>query len=70
MDLNYIYEMIVELGGDCFNSKNRPPCNECPFKDKCLVQMISLAKVIPKEQRIEWALDKLVEDIVLDEKDK
>jgi len=68
MDFNHIYEMIIELGGDCFQGNNRPPCSTCPFKDKCLVKMIDMAKVISHEQRIEWALDKLIEEVVLDER--
>lgn len=60
--------MIIKLGGDCFQDKNRPPCKECPFKNECLVKMISMAKVIPSEQRVEWALDKLIENAVFNEK--
>ena len=68
MELNDIYEKIIELGGDCFNSKDRPPCQSCPFKSECLSKMIVLAKHVPKEARLRWALDKLVEGIVLDGK--
>ncbi len=69
MELNDIYEKIVELGGDCFQSENRPPCENCPFQKDCLQQMIALAKHIPKEARLRWALDKLVEEYLLNDND-
>ena len=68
MDKNHIYDYIVRLGGDCFKKLERPPCQECPFQDKCLNQIIGLAKDIPKEARLQWALDELIQDVVLDDK--
>lgn len=71
MELNDIYEKIVKLGGDCFNSEDRPPCELCPFKKDCLRKMISLAQSIPKEARLRWALDKLIEEVIFnDEKEE
>ena len=67
MDKNYIYEYIVKLGGDCFVGDQRPPCGACPFQDKCLKKILTLAESIPKETRLNWALDKLVEDLVLND---
>ena len=67
MKLNDIYEKIVELGGDCFQSEKRPPCENCPFQQDCLHKMIALAQVIPKEARLRWALDKLVEEYLFDD---
>jgi len=67
MELNDIYEKIVELGGDCFKSEDRPPCQHCPFQKDCLKQMLALAKHIPNETRVRWALDKLVEEVLLDD---
>lgn len=65
MEVNDIYEKIIELGGDCFKAKDRPPCERCPFQKDCLHKMIHLAKHIPKEARLRWALDKLVEEVLL-----
>ncbi len=71
MELNDIYEKIVELGGDCFKADKRPPCENCPFQQQCLHKMIALAESIPKEARLRWALDKLVEEHLLnDNEDK
>ena len=70
MELNDIYEKIIELGGDCFKGDDRPPCQVCPFQKDCLIKMIQLAQHIPKEVRMRWALDKLVEEVLLkDEED-
>ncbi|MCK5610583.1 hypothetical protein KAR91_52405 [Candidatus Pacearchaeota archaeon] len=69
MELNDTYEKIIELGGDCFKSKDRPPCQHCPFQKDCLQKMIALAKAIPKEARLRWALDKLVEEVILNDND-
>ena len=65
-----MYEKIVELGGDCFQSKERPPCQKCPFQKECLHKIIVLAEVIPKETRLGWALDKLVEEYLFNDVDK
>jgi adenine-specific DNA glycosylase len=64
MESNDIYEKIIELDGDCMKSEDRPPCQQCPFKKQCLVKMILLAQHIPKEIRVKWALDKLVEEVI------
>lgn len=68
MELNKIYDKIIDMGGDCFKDDDRPLCRQCPFKKDCLQKMILMAKSIPKEVRVRWALDKLVEEIVLDDK--
>jgi len=70
MELNDIYEKIVEMGGDCFKSDDRPPCQHCPFQRQCLDKMLFLAKHIPNEARLRWALDKLIEELVLDDNDE
>lgn len=69
MELNDIYEKIVKLGGDCFKAEKRPPCQHCPFMKQCLHKMVTLAEHIPKETRLEWALDKLVEEYLFDDND-
>lgn len=65
MELNDTYEKIVELGGDCFQSEKRPPCENCSFQGQCLHKMIVLAEAISKEARLRWALDKLIEEYLL-----
>lgn len=68
MDLNDVYEKIIEVEGDCFKGKNKPPCSDCPFADMCLELIINEAKPITNDQRLKWALDKLVEGVIFDEK--
>jgi hypothetical protein len=70
MELNDIYEKIIESGGECFKTSDRPPCEHCPFKKDCLEKMILLAKNIPSETRVNWALDGLVEKILLGDDDE
>ena len=65
MNKNHIYEYIVKLGGDCFQGEERPPCQTCPFQEKCLKKIIMLAENISKETRLQWALDELIQEIVL-----
>lgn len=67
MELNQKYEQIIEVNGDCFRADNGPNCKECPFLDKCLKLIIENAVSIKREQRVEWALNKLVEGAVFDE---
>jgi adenine-specific DNA glycosylase len=69
MDKNSIYDAIVSLNGDCFKS-NVPMCDQCPFKNKCLHSMISLAEYIPKETRLQWALNELIEGLVFEEQEE
>ena len=69
MNKNDIFEKIIKLGGDCFKAKNRPPCGSCPFQKQCLQKIILLAENIPKETRVQWALDELVEEFLLDDKE-
>ena len=69
MDRDHIYDYIVELGGDCFHGDSHPPCQTCPFQSKCLTKIITLAANISKETRLQWALDELMLEIVLDAKE-
>ena len=56
MELNDIYEKIIELGGDCFKAKDRPPCQHCPFQKDCLQKMIVLAE----NERCDYDNDQLL----------
>ena len=67
MKLNEIYESIVELGGDCFTAYKRPPCQSCPFSDKCYKVMIKKGENVPKEKRLGWALDELAQEYLLND---
>lgn len=68
MNLNEVYNQIVELEGDCFNPSNgRPLCRNCPFVVDCLSKIIQNGSYISKESRVKWALDKLIEEFVLND---
>jgi len=67
MNLNNVYEKIIEVDGECFKSNNRPPCRYCPFQEECLEKIINSAKAISKETRVGWVLDKLVEGAFFEE---
>jgi len=69
MNKNQIYDFIVELGGDCFQGEQRPPCEICPFQDKCLKKIIHLAQSIPKETRLRWALDEIMQEVLLNDEE-
>jgi len=68
MDSNDVCEKIIEMDGDCFKGKHKPFCSVCPFADACLELIINKAKPITNEQRVKWALDKLVDGVFFDEK--
>jgi hypothetical protein len=62
-----IYERIIELDGDCFKDKDAvPKCHKCIFMDKCLTLTLNTGKSIGTATRVQWALDKLAEEILLD----
>jgi len=67
MESNKVYETIIELGGNCFMADERPPCEVCPFKEKCLLKMINEGGFIPKERRLSWALNELAEEYLLND---
>jgi hypothetical protein len=67
--MDNICERIVELDGDCFKHKDVvPKCENCSFLSKCLGLTLTEGKHIPSETRLNWALDKLAEEILLDVK--
>jgi hypothetical protein len=68
MDKIQLYETIVKYEGDCFTEKD-PPCQFCPFKDDCIFNMIARAKFISKETRLEWALNELAKEFLIDDID-
>ena len=67
MEMNEIYESIVELDGDCFIADQRPPCQSCPFSDKCYKAMIKNGIHVPKEKRLNWAIDELAQEYLLND---
>ena len=67
MELNKIYESIVELDGDCLSTIESPPCGLCPFYHKCVKMMWREAAHISQEKRLNWALDELVEGFIFED---
>jgi hypothetical protein len=57
-------EKIVELKGDCLDSKL---CNQCPFKSKCLPQFLNFKNRPTKEERFNLALDNIVNTTIMEE---
>ena len=64
MDNNTTCDDIVRLEGDCFKESI---CSDCPFKYKCLYKMIHFGKSITKEVRLRWALDKIIQEQILND---
>jgi hypothetical protein len=60
MDELQVVEKILELNGDCF-SDTTLTCENCPFKDDCLLRIINLGQKIPHNRRVNWALDYMLE---------
>ena len=62
-----ILEDILEKEGDCLDWKN---CVRCPFKSKCLLNVITQPKsMYTKRERVNLALNKLTNEILLDDKE-
>jgi len=64
---NSICETIMKTSGDCFLMDDRPKCTLCPFWDKCAQKMLSEGVYISKHKRVEWAMDKLAEEYLLND---
>jgi adenine-specific DNA glycosylase len=60
-----VYDIIIKSEGDCFTEKD-PPCRFCPLQEKCMFKMIADAKYISKETRLQWALDELAKEFLID----
>ena len=63
--MDEIYNKIIELNGDCFSSSEQVPCYKCPFREKCLMKVLS-GIPISNQTRIELALDAIIEEVILD----
>ena len=61
-----ILEKIVELGGDCLDSKL---CNNCPFKRRCLPQFLYKESRPTKEERFNLALDNITNITLMGEEE-
>lgn len=64
MDKIRIYDTIIKHEGDCFGDVE-PMCKLCPLQSKCISVMISKAKHISKQTRLQWALDELTEEFLI-----
>jgi hypothetical protein len=65
MDKIQVYDIIIQSEGDCLATDN-PPCRFCPLQQKCMFKMISDAKYISKETRLQWALDEIAKEFLID----
>lgn len=60
-------EKIVELEGDCLDSKY---CSVCPFASKCLPEFLKTPRQRPsKPERFQMALDVLARNALLNDDD-
>ena len=65
MDKIRVCDIIVKSDGDCF-AHSDPPCRFCPFQEKCMFKMIADAYYVSKETRLQWALDELAKEFLID----
>ena len=47
---------IIERDGDCIDASW---CVICPFAEKCVLNAVTKARLLPKEERVRRAVDKL-----------
>lgn len=60
-----VYDIIIKSEGSCLEL-DIPPCRFCPLQEKCMFKMISDAKHISKETRLQWALDEIAKEFLID----
>ena len=47
---------IIERDGDCIDASW---CVMCPFAEQCVLNAVTKARLLPKEERVRRAVDKL-----------
>jgi hypothetical protein len=57
---------IIDKDGDCIDASW---CIMCPFSDACAFKAVRDAKLLPKEERVKRAFDKLFTELVDEELD-
>ena len=61
-----LLEGIIERKGDCVAASW---CMMCPFNEACVLNAISKARLLPKEERVKRAVDKLFIEALEEELD-
>jgi len=64
---NELLQGIIDKDGDCISAAW---CVMCPFSDICVLQAISKAYLLPKEERVRKAYDRLFNDLMENELDE
>lgn len=59
-----LMQAIIDVEGDCIKIDW---CMMCPFSHKCVSKAISEARLLPKEDRVRLAYDKLFIKVVDEE---
>jgi hypothetical protein len=57
---------IIDRDGDCIDASW---CIMCPFANICVSSAIKSAKLLPKEERVKRAFDKLFNEMIEEELD-
>lgn len=57
---------IIDKEGDCISAAW---CMMCPFQDACITKAINRAKLLPKEERLKRACDRLFDTLMEKELD-
>lgn len=57
---------IINREGDCISAAW---CVMCPFSDACVLQAVNKARLLPKEERVRRAYDKLFNELMEKELD-
>ena len=55
---------IIDREGDCIDTSW---CLQCPFMNECVVKAITDAKLLPKEERVKRAYERLFDDLMENE---
>ncbi len=61
---------IIDKEGDCIDTSW---CMMCPFADACVMKAVTDARLLPKEERVKRAYNKLFDELMekeLDEEEK
>lgn len=61
-----LLESIIRVEGKCLNAVW---CMMCPFNNECIGSAITKAKLLPEEERVKRAYNKLFDELMEDELD-
>lgn len=63
---NELLQGIIDKEGDCIDASW---CIMCPFSSACVLSAISKARLLPKEERVKRAFDRLFTEALEEELD-